>query len=103
MEIREAKSIQEVEDYYFSTKLNDISEIEVTGEKVINLGIGNPDLPPSQSTIAALQISASQDGNHGYQNYDSSIELLYEYGTFLLFFLLIYFYFLSNSYEIPYS
>jgi aspartate/methionine/tyrosine aminotransferase len=75
MEINEAKSIQEVEEYYFSTKLNEISDIEKTGEKVINLGIGNPDLPPSQSTIDALKDSATQRGNHGYQSYNSSIEL----------------------------
>jgi aspartate/methionine/tyrosine aminotransferase len=75
MEISEAKRIQEVEEYYFSTKLKEISELEKTGEKVINLGIGNPDSPPTQSTIDALQISAMQQGNHGYQSYNSSIEL----------------------------
>jgi aspartate/methionine/tyrosine aminotransferase len=75
MEISEAKRIQEIEEYYFSTKLKEISDIEETGEKVINLGIGNPDLPPSQSTIDALQNSAMQSGNHGYQSYNSSVEL----------------------------
>ncbi|UCH66134.1 MAG: aminotransferase class I/II-fold pyridoxal phosphate-dependent enzyme [Ignavibacterium sp.] len=75
MEINEAKSIQKVEEYYFSTKLKEISDIEKTREKVINLGIGNPDLPPSQSTIDALKDSAMQSGNHGYQSYNASFEL----------------------------
>ena len=75
MDIKEAKSIQQIEEYYFSTKLKEISEIEATGEKVIHLGIGNPDLPPSQSTIDTLINSTMQKGNHGYQSYNSSIEL----------------------------
>ena len=75
MAIREAKRIQQVEEYYFSTKLNEIRDIEKTGEKVINLGIGNPDLPPSHSTIDALKNSATQTENHGYQSYKSSDDL----------------------------
>jgi aspartate/methionine/tyrosine aminotransferase len=75
MQISEAKRIQEIEEYYFSTKLKEISKIEETGEKVINLGIGNPDLPPSQRTIDALHNSVIPKGNHGYQSYSSSIEL----------------------------
>jgi len=73
--IKEAKRIQSVEEYYFSTKLSEIKNIEKTGEKVINLGIGNPDLPPSARTIEALKNSAEQAGNHGYQSYNSSTEL----------------------------
>ncbi|MEJ2196831.1 MAG: aminotransferase class I/II-fold pyridoxal phosphate-dependent enzyme [Ignavibacteriaceae bacterium] len=73
--IKEANRIQRVEEYYFSTKLSEIRNIEKAGEKVINLGIGNPDLPPSQSTIYALKNSAEQAGNHGYQSYKSLDEL----------------------------
>ncbi len=75
MAITEANRITEIEEYYFSRKLKEISDIEKTGINIINLGIGNPDLPPSQSTIDALSESANQSGNHGYQGYSSSLEL----------------------------
>lgn len=75
MAITEANRITGLEEYYFSKKLKEISDIEKTGINIINLGIGNPDLPPSQSTIDALSESANQSGNHGYQGYSSSPEL----------------------------
>ena len=37
--------------------------------RIINLGIGSPDLAPSESAIDALIISAKNSANHGYQNY----------------------------------
>jgi len=37
--------------------------------RVINLGIGSPDLAPSENTIEALTVSAKNPANHGYQNY----------------------------------
>jgi len=75
MAITEAYRITELEEYYFSRKLKEISEIEKMGKNIINLGIGNPDLPPSQSTIDVLSKSANQPGSHGYQGYRSSPEL----------------------------
>ncbi len=39
------------------------------GHDVINMGIGNPDQAPSESTIEALKNSASQINTHGYQAY----------------------------------
>jgi LL-diaminopimelate aminotransferase len=82
MVIKEARRIQKVEEYYFSTKLSEIRHIEKKGEKVINLGIGNPDLPPSHSTVNAVKISAEQAGNHGYQSYKSSDELREAFSDF---------------------
>jgi len=42
---------------------------------VINLGIGNPDLAPSESTVDALVESARNPKNHGYQTYVGIPEL----------------------------
>ena len=39
------------------------------GADVINLGIGSPDLPPSQDVINALCNEAKLEGAHGYQSY----------------------------------
>jgi aspartate/methionine/tyrosine aminotransferase len=39
------------------------------GRPIINLAIGNPDLPPSQATIRALNHAAEHSDSHGYQPY----------------------------------
>lgn len=75
MIISEAARISNIEEYYFLRKLKEISELEKTGARVINLGIGNPDLPPSMATINALIESAKCPNNHGYQSYRSIPEL----------------------------
>jgi aspartate/methionine/tyrosine aminotransferase len=58
-----------VQEYYFSTKLKQIAEMRASGIDVLNLGIGSPDLPPSDDTIAALSASALNPKNHAYQSY----------------------------------
>jgi aspartate/methionine/tyrosine aminotransferase len=46
MQIDVAKRLQHTEEYYFSKKLREIDELNKQGARVINLGIGSPDLPP---------------------------------------------------------
>ena len=69
MNIQPANRVNSVEEYYFSRKLQQIREMNEEGIPVINLGIGNPDLPPSSPTIEKLIESARKAGNHGYQSY----------------------------------
>jgi LL-diaminopimelate aminotransferase len=45
------------------------------GKSVLNLGIGNPDLPPSPEVLDALNEAARQPQNHGYQSYVGIPEL----------------------------
>lgn len=61
--------LQYINEYYFSMKLREVKEMVDRGLPVINLGIGNPDMPPSDDTIEALINSSKQAGNHGYQSY----------------------------------
>jgi aspartate/methionine/tyrosine aminotransferase len=67
--IQTAKRIQQVEEYYFSKKLAEVRGLDTPELRVINLGIGSPDLAPSAETIEALSVSAKNPANHGYQNY----------------------------------
>lgn len=67
--IKPALRISEVEEYYFSRKLREISGMRQKGIDVINLGIGSPDLPPSDEVIEALHVNALNPENHGYQSY----------------------------------
>jgi aspartate/methionine/tyrosine aminotransferase len=59
-------------EYYFSTKLKEIEELNKGGHAVINLGIGSPDLPPHPSVIEALQTESSKSNTHAYQSYKGS-------------------------------
>jgi len=67
--IKPASRISLVQEYYFSRKLKQLSEMKQQGIDVINLGIGSPDLPPSGNVIEALCSNALNPGNHGYQSY----------------------------------
>jgi LL-diaminopimelate aminotransferase len=64
-----ADRLNTVEEYYFSSKLQEIRGMVARGIPVINLGIGNPDLPPSSATMDRLAASAHNAKNHGYQSY----------------------------------
>ena len=59
-------------EYYFSTKLREIDELNKAGHAVINLGIGSPDLPPHPSVVEALHSAAAKQNTHAYQSYKGS-------------------------------
>jgi len=59
-------------EYYFATKLREIDALNKAGHKVINLGIGSPDLPPHPSVVEALHQEASKQNTHAYQSYKGS-------------------------------
>ena len=59
-------------EYYFSSKLREIDELNKAGKQIINLGIGSPDLPPHPDVIQVLQNEASKDNVHAYQSYKGS-------------------------------
>ncbi|MFL0160990.1 pyridoxal phosphate-dependent aminotransferase [Aquirufa salirivi] len=67
--ISPASRLQVVQEYYFSTKLKQIAALKASGIPVLNLGIGSPDLAPSDVTIQALIASAQKKENHAYQGY----------------------------------
>ncbi|MGZ5190605.1 MAG: pyridoxal phosphate-dependent aminotransferase, partial [Flavisolibacter sp.] len=69
MEISLSKRLDGIGEYYFSQKLNEIEQLNKTGETVINLGIGSPDLPPHPSVIETLQTEAAKSNVHAYQSY----------------------------------
>lgn len=75
MNIKVADRILGTEEYYFSKKLSEIEKMNQFGEKVINLGIGSPDLPPSPAVIETLREEAWNPANHGYQSYRGSVIL----------------------------
>lgn len=76
-----AQRLDTIKEYYFSTKLKEVAEMNAAGKNVISLGIGSPDLPPSKATIEALCTSANSEGVHGYQPYVGIPELRKAYAN----------------------
>ena len=71
--IAPAKRLARVEEYYFSKKLTEITALNNEGKQIINLGIGSPDLAPSEATITRLQNVSTNAGSHGYQSYKGTL------------------------------
>lgn len=75
LNIQPANRLNTVSEYYFSKKLREIDEMNRAGKNVISLGIGKPDLPPSENTIKALNEESLKPDVHGYQSYIGIPEL----------------------------
>lgn len=75
MNIPKADRLQQVEEYYFSRKLKAVRELRAQGKPVINMAIGNPDMPPNDSVIHSLQVESNKSDAHGYQSYQGIPEL----------------------------
>lgn len=75
IKFQKAARLGGVTEYYFSRKLREIGARSAQGEDIINLGIGNPDLPPPPAVLDALQTDLTQPMSHGYQSYRGTPEL----------------------------
>ena len=66
---------KDVQEYYFSKKLKEVSKLINQGEPIINMGIGSPDIFPSVKVIKALKMSLNDPSAHKYQSYYGLSEL----------------------------
>jgi LL-diaminopimelate aminotransferase len=73
--ISEAARTTGLEEYYFSQKLAEVRALHTDEMPVINLGVGNPDLPPPPEAVEALIASAREPAHHGYQPYRGVADL----------------------------
>lgn len=73
--MKTAKRLQTVSEYYFSKKLAEVRQMLGEGKPVINMGIGNPDLPPPPLAVRAMQEALSEPHAHQYQSYRGIPEL----------------------------
>lgn len=64
-----ATRLNGIGEYYFSAKLSEIEALNREGKKVINLGIGSPDLPPHPDVVRVLQEESMRSDVHAYQGY----------------------------------
>ena len=69
MKIKPADRLKSVSEYYFSRKLKEIADMNARGLDVINLGIGSPDMAPSENTVEMLVSESRKKDMHAYQSY----------------------------------
>ena len=77
-----ATRLESVQEYYFSRKLKEIAHMNAEGKNVISLGVGSPDMPPSEATIKTLCEHAHHADAHGYQPYVGIPELRQAFADF---------------------
>ncbi|MBB4035558.1 aspartate/methionine/tyrosine aminotransferase [Dysgonomonas hofstadii] len=80
--IQPADRLNTVSEYYFSKKLREVAEMNAAGKNVISLGVGSPDLPPSEETINTLGETAKNSNAHGYQVHVGIPELRKSFAAF---------------------
>lgn len=66
-EVRTARRLETVGEYYFSRKLKEVADMNARGLDVVSLAIGSPDMPPSDGTVESLCRYISDKSSHGYQ------------------------------------
>jgi len=69
MNIQWAKRIEELPPYLFAEIDAKMNEMKAKGVDVIDLGVGDPDIPTPSNIIDALEIAARDPGNHRYPSY----------------------------------
>ena len=80
--IEPAQRLASVSEYYFSRKLKEVAAMNAAGKGVISLGIGSPDMPPSEETVETLCTEAHNPNGHGYQPYVGIPELREAFARF---------------------
>lgn len=73
--ISPSQRLDVAETYYFAKKMAEIKELNALTPKVINLGIGSPDMNPHSSVTETLIVALNEPDAHQYQSYKGIPEL----------------------------
>jgi LL-diaminopimelate aminotransferase len=74
MRIEKAKRIEQIPPYLFAEIDKKKEELRQKGIDLIDLGIGDPDLPTPKPIIERLRIAAENPKNHRYPSYEGMVE-----------------------------
>ncbi len=69
-----APRLRNLANYPFAELEKRLQKLRATGQKIIRLDMGSPDLPPHPAVIQALADSAAQPNHHGYAGYRGTPE-----------------------------
>ena len=67
--------LKNLKEYYFSVKLKEVNKLIKSGQNIINMAIGNPDISPHNDVEMALSNSLKNEKSHMYQSYQGIPEL----------------------------
>jgi aspartate/methionine/tyrosine aminotransferase len=70
-----AERLKSVQEYYFSKKLREVRGLIADGKPIINMGIGSPDLAPSDEVLEVIKDAVMEQGASQYQSYQGLPEL----------------------------
>lgn len=65
--IKPAKRLEALNEYYFSSKLREVAQLNAQGQNILSLAIGSPDFLPQSEVIHTLCEAAAEPKAHGYQ------------------------------------
>jgi len=74
MRIEKAKRIDQIPPYLFAEIDKKKEEMRKKGMDLIDLGIGDPDLPTPQPIIERMKKASEDPGNHHYPSYEGMIQ-----------------------------
>lgn len=74
MQIEQAKRIEQIPPYLFAEIDKKKEEMRKKGMDLIDLGIGDPDLPTPKPIIERLKMASEDPKNHRYPSYEGMIE-----------------------------
>ncbi|PHS53550.1 MAG: aminotransferase [Lutibacter sp.] len=80
--IQKADRLNDVKEYYFSSKLREVAALKNEGRPIINIAIGSPDLHPPTNVIEAIKSSMELPNAHQYQSYQGIPEFRAGISTF---------------------
>lgn len=81
MQIKAADRLRNVSEYYFSQKLAEVRKLNEQGYQIINLGIGNPDLPVNKRVVNKLNTVSRDSKSHYYQPYKGTAALRHAFSN----------------------
>lgn len=73
--MKASERLQQIETYYFAKKLDEVKALSHSGQPIINLGIGSPDIDTPKPIIEVLTKASNQKGSGQYQPYNGIPEL----------------------------
>ncbi len=77
-----ANRVTAISEYYLQKKLQEVAAMRSRGIDVVSLGIGGPDLPPSNDVINTLCQQAYKPDAHGYELTVGLTELRQEWANY---------------------
>jgi len=70
-----SQRLRSLPPYHFAAYNRKIADLRASGVDIINLSIGDPDLPTPPEVLAALTESAQEPANQRYPEYEGMLAL----------------------------